>query len=340
MKILITGAAGFIGFHVAKRLLESKIQVIGFDNLNSYYDVKLKNARLKELKKYSDNYKTKFTFIKNNLENKVALKKTFRENKPEVVINLAAQAGVRYSVSNPDEYIQSNLVGFGHLLECCKDAKISHLIYASSSSVYGGNKNLPFKEINSVDHPVSIYAVTKRTNELMAHCYSNLYGLPCTGLRFFTVYGPWGRPDMALFIFTKSIINRIPIKIFNKGHMIRDFTYIDDVVESIFRLINKPPKPNPSFDNKYPNPSKSWCPNLIFNIGNSSPIKLTQYIDAIEKKVGIKAIKEFVPIQPGDVPKTAADTSLIEEWIKFKPNTPLEKGIDEFIRWYKEFYNY
>ena len=338
MTILVTGSSGFIGYHLSKKLLSKGIEVIGFDNMNNYYDIKLKEARLNDLNLMSIKYKTKFIFKKNNLEDKEALTATFEKYKPNKVINLAAQAGVRYSLTNPESYIQSNLVGFAHLLECCRNAQISHLIYASSSSVYGGNTDLPFKENKGVDHPVSLYAASKRSNELMAHCYSHLYGIPSTGLRFFTVYGPWGRPDMALFLFTKAIINCEPIQLFNHGNMVRDFTYVDDIVESIFRLIYKPPEANESFNTKNPNPAESWCPHLIFNIGNSTPVKLIEYIQAIENALGIKAIKRFVPIQPGDVPATAADTSLLEEWIKFKPNTSVQYGINEFVRWYKSFY--
>ena len=336
MTTLVTGAAGFIGFHLSKRLIEQGEKVIGFDNLNDYYDPSLKEARLKILKNLPNQ---SFIFINEHLEQKKSLEKVFLKYKPNQVINLAAQAGVRYSITNPDAYVQSNLVGFINILECCRHNKIQHLVYASSSSVYGGNTNMPFSETQSVDHPVSLYAASKKANELMAHSYSHLYGLPATGLRFFTVYGPWGRPDMALFLFTKAILEGQPIKVFNEGNMIRDFTYIDDIIESLIRVIKKPPTKNKSFNCKAPNPSSSWAPHKVFNIGNSNPISLMEFIEAIENSLGIKAKKEFLPIQPGDVAATAANTYLLEEWIKFKPNTAINKGVSEFINWYKDFYN-
>ena len=335
MTILITGAAGFIGFHLAKRLLEDGEKVIAIDSLNNYYDPSLKLARLEILKSFNGN---SFFFSKGNIENKDFLLDNFDKYKPKKVVNLAAQAGVRYSIENPDAYVQSNLVGFVNLLECCRNSDVNHLVYASSSSVYGGNTILPFAETQSVDHPVSLYAASKKANELIAHSYSHLYKLSATGLRFFTVYGPWGRPDMALFLFTKAIIEGRPIKIFNKGDMIRDFTYIDDIIESLVRVIKKPPAENPDFNKQEINPASSWAAHKIFNIGNSNPIPLMRFVDAIENKLGIKAIKEFLPMQPGDVPATCADTSSLEDWVGFKPNTKVEVGIANFISWYKEFY--
>jgi len=338
MTILLTGVGGFIGFHLSKRILEEGTNLIGYDNLNSYYDPVLKNARLKQLDIISKNTGTKFNFIRGDLRDNSKINQIFEDFSPTKVVNLAAQAGVRYSIENPFEYIQSNLVGFGHILEACRYAKVEHLLYASSSSVYGGNTNMPFSENLGVDHPVSLYAATKKSNELMAHSYSHLYNIPATGLRFFTVYGPWGRPDMALFLFTKSILNNEPIKVFNKGQMTRDFTYIDDIVESLMRILNKPATADKSFNTSNPNPSSSWAPHKIFNIGNSNPTKLMKYIEAIEDELGIKAKKEFLPLQPGDVPATESDCSLLEQWIGFKPNTSIKDGVREFIKWYRDFY--
>ena len=339
MKVLVTGAAGFIGYHVSSYLLENGYEVIGYDNLNSYYDVTLKKARLVNLEKISKTKKSKFYFFKENLENFEKLNDIFSNYQPKRVIHLAAQAGVRYSVENPYTYVQSNVVGFLNILECCKNHNIEHLVYASSSSVYGGNTKLPFSEMDSVDHPVSIYAATKKSNELMAHTYSHLFNLPATGVRFFTVYGPWGRPDMALFLFTKAIVENKPIRIFNNGKMIRDFTYISDIVQSLVKITNKIPTKNDQFDHLNPNPAKSWAPHLIFNIGNSKPVQLMNYILAIEEILGKKAIKNYVEMQPEDVVATSADTSLLNEWIDYKPTTPIELGIRQFIRWYKDFYN-
>ncbi len=339
MTILLTGVGGFIGFHLGKRILEEGINLVGYDNLNSYYDPLLKEARLKKLELSSKKTGTKFTFIKGDLKDKLKIDETFKNFLPTKVVNLAAQAGVRYSIENPSEYIESNLVGFGHILEGCRHTKVEHLLYASSSSVYGGNTNMPFSENKSVDHPVSLYAATKKSNELMAHAYSHLYNIPATGVRFFTVYGPWGRPDMALFLFTKSIINNEPIKVFNKGEMIRDFTYIDDIVESLIRLLKKPATGDKSFNTSYPNPSTSWAPHKIFNIGNSNPKKLMEYIEAIEDELGIKAKKILLPMQLGDVAATESNSTKLEEWINFKPNTPIKVGIRKFIKWYRDFYN-
>ena len=337
MKILVTGSAGFIGFHLCKYLLNKGEEVTGFDNLNDYYDPKLKHSRLKILQSI---HKDSFHFIKDNLENQEAVNNIFRKFKPNIVVNLAAQAGVRYSLENPKSYISSNIVGFMNILEGCRHYGVDHLLYASSSSVYGGNKSMPFSESHNVDHPISIYAASKKSNELMAHSYSHLYGLPTTGLRFFTVYGPWGRPDMALFLFTKSILENKPIKVFNNGEMIRDFTYIDDIIESIARVINKPPINKLDFDYNSLLPNNSWAPYHIFNIGNSNPIPLMHFIHAIEKALGIKALKEFLPMQPGDVASTEANTESLEKWINFKPNTSVEEGISNFVSWYKEFYKY
>ena len=339
MTILVTGAAGFIGFHITKRLLREGFEVVGMDNLSPYYDLRLKKARLQELEDFSKKQSVKFFFFKDDLENKNFLTELFRKYKFNKVVNLAAQAGVRYSIENPSSYIKSNIVGFANLLEVCRRNDIENLIYASSSSVYGGNKRLPFSEEHNVDHPVSLYAASKKANELMAHSYSHLYGIPTTGLRFFTVYGPWGRPDMALFLFTKSILKGEPIQIFNKGEMIRDFTFIDDITESLFRVINKEASSDSNFDYLQPSPSSSWAPYKIFNIGNSNPINLMDFITTIEELIGRKAKKEFLDMQPGDVASTSADTELLENWIGFKPRTSVKEGIKKFIDWYTDFYD-
>ena len=338
MSILVTGSAGFIGFHLSKELLKKGINVIGYDNLNDYYDKGLKEARHQELIKISSELSSEFSFVKGNLEDRQLLTDTFKAYKPEKVVNLAGQAGVRYSIENPSSYIDSNIVGFGNILEECRNNHITHLVYASSSSVYGGNSNMPFSEKHGVDHPVSLYAASKKANELMAHTYSHLYGLPCTGLRFFTVYGPWGRPDMAPMIFAKAILNNEPIKIFNNGNMIRDFTYIDDIVESLVRVINKTATSDNDFDKLDPNPSTSWSPHRVFNIGNSNPVELMEFISAIEDSIGSKANKNYMPMQPGDVIATSADTKLLEEWIDFKPKTSIHVGVKKFVEWYREFY--
>jgi len=338
MTILVTGASGFIGFHLVTRLLERGDAVIGFDNINSYYDPALKRARLAQLTTTASLTGTAFELIEADLEDRLAVETAFANCKPSRVVNLAAQAGVRFSIENPAAYIQANLVGFGHILEGCRHHGIKHLVYASSSSVYGGNTNLPFSEDQSVDHPVSLYAASKKANELMAHTYSHLYGLPATGLRFFTVYGPWGRPDMALFLFTKAILAGEAIQVFNNGQMVRDFTYVDDIVESLLRVLDKPAAPDPTFDPSRPDPATSWAPHRLFNIGNSKPTPLLHYIDAIEVALGVTADKHFMPMQPGDVPATAADTSALEAWIDFKPNTPIKQGVARFVAWYREFY--
>ena len=339
MIVLVTGAAGFIGFHLSLRLLRSGINVIGFDNLNTYYDPDLKRARLNALMSESKVLNVSFDFVKGSLESKEQLDSVFQSYSPSIVVNLAAQAGVRYSLENPDAYIQSNIVGFANILECCRNYRVEHLLYASSSSVYGGNSKLPFCETDSVSHPVSLYAATKKSNELMAHSYSHLYGFPSTGLRFFTVYGPWGRPDMALFKFTKSIIANEPIQIYNNGQMVRDFTYIDDVVESLMRLLPLPAPSESQFNTTDPDASRSWAPYQIFNIGNSNPTPLLDYICAIESALGIKAIKQMLPLQPGDVPSTGSDCSSLEQLIDFKPQTSIEEGVSHFVKWYLEFYS-
>jgi len=338
MYTLVTGSAGFIGFHLSKRLLALGQKVVGLDSLNDYYDINLKLARNNYLENFSKNNDQEFNFIKLNLEDICKLESVFKKYEINTVINLAAQAGVRYSIENPYAYINSNISGFNNILEMCRHNDIKHLVYASSSSVYGGNQKFPFSEKDSVDHPISLYAATKKANELMAHTYSHLYGLPTTGLRFFTVYGPWGRPDMALFLFTKSIIENKPIKIFNYGDMKRDFTYIDDIIESLIRVIKKVPQPNLEFNYENPSLGSSWAPYKIFNIGNSKPTALMEFITAIEEKLGIEAIKDYYDMQPGDVSCTSADTSELESWINFKPNTSVSQGISQFINWYKDFY--
>ena len=337
---LVTGAAGFIGAALIKALLKSGKKVIGVDNMNNYYDPSLKKARLKDIQKTASMYIGEWDFFQLSIENIGSLNKVFSQSKPSVVINLAAQAGVRYSIENPNSYIQSNLVGFGNILECCRNNNIESLIYASSSSVYGGNTKLPFSEKDAVNHPVSLYAATKKANELMAHSYSHLYGIPMTGLRFFTVYGPWGRPDMAPMIFVKSILEKTPIKVFNRGLMKRDFTYIDDVVAGIIACINKPALPNKNFDPSNPDPSSSFAAHRIFNIGNSCPIELIKFIELIERNLGINAIKDLQPMQAGDVIATSADTKLIEGFSGYKPSTPIEVGIKKFIDWYKNYYKF
>lgn len=331
--ILVTGCAGFIGFHLSMRLLNEGYQVVGLDNLNDYYDVSLKRSRLSLLDKEAG-----FCFVYASLEDKEAVEGVFQENSFDVVIHLAAQAGVRYSIENPHIYIDSNIVGFLNILEGCRHHGVGHLIFASSSSVYGANRKLPFSVHDNVDHPLSLYAATKKSNELMAHTYSHLYGIPTTGLRFFTVYGPWGRPDMALFIFTKAILAGEPIKVFNYGNMKRDFTYIDDVVEGVVRLINKKPEPNPEWDDTNPDPGTSFAPYKIYNIGNNQPVELMYFISVLEKHLGREAKKEFLPMQPGDVPETYADVDDLMRDVGFKPSTPIEVGIERFVEWYKDYY--
>jgi UDP-glucuronate 4-epimerase len=332
MKILITGSAGFIGSHLSKKFLQEGHTVIGIDNINDYYDPSLKEARLALLEHEN------FFFYKLDLENLQGINVVFNKHIPDVVINLAAQAGVRYSLENPHAYINSNIVGFTNILEACRHSKVEQLIYASSSSVYGANESLPFSVHDNVDHPISLYAATKKANELMAHTYSHLYGLPTTGLRFFTVYGPWGRPDMALFLFTKSIIEGNPINVFNNGEMMRDFTYIDDIVESIYRLAHKKSEPNPNWNGLQPDPGTSKAPYKIYNIGNNSPVNLMDFITAIEDKLGIKAKKNFMPLQAGDVPKTYANVEDLYRDINFKPQTSIKEGINNFVDWYVKYY--
>ena len=335
--ILVSGSAGFIGFYLCKKLLEDGYNVIGVDNINDYYDINLKKNRLEILSKLS--LKTNsWNFFKTDITNKNKLLEIFKEYKPETVVNLAAQAGVRYSLENPSAYINSNIVGFSNILECCRILKVKSLIYASSSSVYGGNTKIPFSENDEVNHPVSLYAATKRSNELMAHTYSHLYKLPCIGLRFFTVYGPWGRPDMAPMIFADAIINQKPLKIFNNGNMSRSFTYIDDLLEIMMKLINKPARPDEFFDTNKPNISTSWCCNRIFNVGNYNSTKLIDFISCLEREIGIEAKKEFLPMQQGDVVNTLSDNRLISEWIGTYPKTPLSKGIKIFVNWFKNYY--
>ena len=336
--ILVSGAAGFIGAALVIRLIENGENVIGLDNLNSYYDQNLKELRLKKIQAVLENSPGKWTFYKSSLENQNELKQIFNTHSPTIVINLAAQAGVRYSIENPSSYIQSNLVGFSNLLEQCRHHEVENLIFASSSSVYGGNKKLPFSEADSVDHPVSLYASTKKANELMAHSYSHLYGIPCTGLRFFTVYGPWGRPDMAPMIFAKSILDREPISVFNYGKMKRDFTYIDDIVEGVFRCCYKPAYIDEDFDFFNPNQSTSFAPFRIFNIGNSKPIDLLRFIEILEDELGFKAVKNFLPIQAGDVESTSANIDLLESWVGFKPSHSIEIGLNKFAKWFLDYY--
>lgn len=333
MRILITGVAGFIGFHLSKKLLDESYEVVGIDNLNSYYDSNLKKSRIKQLNHYKN-----FIFYLKDLKDKEEIAKLFESSQPTHVIHLAAQAGVRYSIENPDAYVESNLVGFMNILEACRNYPVEHLIYASSSSVYGGNKVAPFSTNHNVDHPVSLYAATKKSNELMAHTYSHLYGIPTTGLRFFTVYGPYGRPDMAYFSFTKDILAGNPIKVFNHGKMERDFTYIDDIVEGIAKLIEKAPTANKDWDESKDDISSSFAPYKIYNIGNNNPVPLMRFINALESALGKEAEKIFVDMQPGDVLRTYADVTDLERDISFKPSTSIEDGLQKFVDWYIEYY--
>ena len=335
---LITGSAGFIGFHLTKRLLESGQSVIGVDNLNDYYDINLKESRLKILNKISLKKGQRYNFIKGDLQNKNLIDSLFKEYNPSKVCHLAAQAGVRYSITNPECYIESNLNGFFNIINASKNNDVKHFVYASSSSVYGGNTLMPFSEDHAVDHPVSLYGATKKSNELIAHTYRHIFKLPVTGLRFFTVYGPWGRPDMAYFLFTKSILEGKPIEIYNNGNMLRDFTYIDDIIHSLTLILEKPAENDPKFDPQKPKSSTSWNPHRIFNIGNSKPVPLMEFIEAIENCLGKSAKKEYLPMQKGDVQATYSDSSKLFEWIKFKPNTSLNDGVSKFIEWYKNFY--
>ncbi|WP_218241885.1 NAD-dependent epimerase [Comamonas fluminis] len=331
--VLITGCAGFIGMHCAKRLLEQGVSVVGIDNLNNYYDVALKHARLAELRPHAN-----FRFVELDVADRQGMAALFAEVQPVRVLHLAAQAGVRYSIDQPDDYTDSNLLGFGNILQGCRKHKVQHLVYASSSSVYGGNTKMPFAESDAVDHPISYYAATKKANELMAHTYSHLYGIPTTGLRFFTVYGPWGRPDMALFKFTKAILAGETIDVYGEGQLVRDFTYIDDIVEGIMRVLNKPATPDASYDSQNPNPGTSTAPYRIFNIGNNSPTVLMDYIAAIEAAIGTTAHKRMMPIQPGDMHSTSADTRALQAWVGFSPAMPVTTGVQRFVDWYRSFY--
>lgn len=333
MKILITGSAGFIGSAICLRLLARGDEVIGVDNLNDYYDPALKRARLARQADHPG-----YVDVFADIADRAAMQATFARYQPNRVIHLAAQAGVRYSLVNPHAYIESNVLGFMNILEGCRHGAIEHLVYASSSSVYGGNTRLPFSEHDNIDHPVSLYAATKKANELMAHTYSHLYGLPTTGLRFFTVYGPWGRPDMALFLFTKAILEDRPIDVFNHGDMIRDFTFIDDIVEGVIRVLDRPAKPDPAFDPKAPDPATSNRPYRIFNIGNNRPVTLMEYIEALELALGRRAKMNLLPMQPGDVPATAANTDELDAWVGFRPATPVTEGVARFVAWYRDFY--
>jgi len=334
-KVLVTGAAGFIGFHLAKRLAANGCQVVGLDNMNPYYDVALKEARLDDLKKESN-----FEFFEADLSDRRRLEDLFVQKELDVVVNLAAQAGVRYSLENPYVYVDSNLVGFINLLECCRHSAIKHLVFASSSSVYGANTQMPFSVHHNVDHPVSLYAATKKANELMAHTYSHLYRLPCTGLRFFTVYGPWGRPDMALFLFTRAILEDKPINVFNHGKMRRDFTYIDDIIEGVVRIMGRLPEPDPDWRGDAPHPGTSSAPYKIYNIGNNQPVALIRFIEVIEAALGKQAKKAFMEMQAGDVIATYADVDDLMKDVGFKPATPIEIGVARFVEWFKDFYDY
>ena len=333
MKTLVTGAAGFIGMNCALRLLDRGNGVIGVDNLNDYYDVSLKQARLARLEPYA-----KFDFHKIDISDHDAMADLFALHKPDRVIHLAAQAGVRYSLTNPHAYVDGNLKGFLNILEGCRHHQVGHLVYASSSSVYGGNVTMPFSEHDNINHPISLYAATKKANELMAHTYSHLYGLPTTGLRFFTVYGPWGRPDMALFLFADAMLKGEPIDVFNDGKMTRDFTFIDDIVEGVMRVLNKPATPDVSFDASRPGPATSTAPYRVFNIGNGNPTPLMDYIGALETSLGVTARKNFMPMQPGDVPATSADTSELGKWVGFQPDTKVTVGVQKFAEWYLSHY--
>jgi UDP-glucuronate 4-epimerase len=332
-KILVTGAAGFIGFHLSKRLLAAGEQVVGLDNLNAYYSVQLKQDRLHQLESLPG-----FRFVRAALEDRGAIEQLFAQERFDVVVNLAAQAGVRYSLENPHAYIDSNIGGFINILEGCRHTGVQHLVYASSSSVYGANTTMPFSVHHNVDHPVSLYAATKKANELMAHTYSSLYGLPTTGLRFFTVYGPWGRPDMALFLFTKAILDGTPIDVFNHGKMQRDFTYVDDIVEGLRRLIDTVPTGNPAWTGALPDPGTSYAPYRIYNIGNNSPVELMRFIEVLEECLGRKATKNMLPIQAGDVPATFADVDDLMRDVGFRPATTIEDGISRFVRWYRDYF--
>ena len=334
MRVLVTGAAGFIGSHLSERLLARGDEVLGYDNLNAYYDPALKEARLARLMPQDG-----FSFVRASLEDRAALEAAFDDFRPQRVVNLAAQAGVRYSLENPHAYIESNIVGFLNILEACRHRGIEHLVYASSSSVYGANRKLPFAVEDSVDHPVSLYAASKKANELMAHTYSHLFGLPTTGLRFFTVYGPWGRPDMALFLFTKKILAGEPIDVFNHGHHTRDFTYVDDIVEGVIRTLDRVPGPDPAYDPLAPTPASSLAPYRVYNIGNHQPVQLLRYLEVLEDCLGRKAEKRLLPMQPGDVPDTEADVEALRRDTGYSPATPIETGVRRVVEWYRAFYD-
>ena len=338
-KILVTGAAGFIGFHLSRRLLAEGNEVVGLDNLNAYYDVTLKQSRLQILEGVGkDPRSPSFSFVRADLADRKAMETLFAENRFDIVVNLAAQAGVRYSLENPQAYVESNLVGFMNILEGCRHHGVKHLVFASSSSVYGANTRMPFSVHDNVDHPLSLYAATKKANELMAHSYASLYKLPSTGLRFFTVYGPWGRPDMALFLFTQAILEGRPIDVFNEGRMERDFTYIDDIVEGLTRVLLKIPLPNPAWRGEAPDPSSSFAPYRLYNIGNNRPVALMEFIETLEEQLGRKAIRNFLPMQAGDVPATSADVDDLMAAVGFRPATPIADGIRHFVAWYREYY--
>lgn len=338
MKVIVTGNAGFIGFHTAKRLLERGDSVVGFDSVNNYYDTSIKEARLEILEQTARETGSEYKFVRANLADQKIVNDCFETHQIERVINLAAQAGVRYSLENPHSYVESNLIAFTNILEACRYNKIEHLTYASTSSVYGANTKMPFSEHDSANHPLQFYAATKKANEMMAHSYSNLFQLPTTGLRFFTVYGPWGRPDMALFKFTKNILEDKPIPVFNHGNHTRDFTYIDDIVEGVIRANDDIAKSNPEWNSDAPDPATSNAPFRIFNIGNNNPVKLSAYIEAIEEALDKKAIKDLLPLQPGDVPDTYADSTELERAVNYKPNTSVKEGVTNFVNWYRKFY--
>ncbi len=336
MKVLVTGVGGFIGFHVSNYLLKRGNTVVGLDNLNEHYDVRLKEDRLTQLQRFHES--RCFEFIRLDLADQSGMEELFIQHQPERVVHLAAQAGVRYSLTNPHAYVESNLVGFTNILEGCRHTNVQHLVYASSSSVYGANTNMPFSIHDNVDHPVSLYAASKKANELMAHTYSQLYNLPTTGLRFFTVYGPWGRPDMALFLFTKAILAGEPIDVFNHGKMQRAFTYIDDIVEGVVRVLDHIPQPNPNWSGMTPDPGTSKAPYRLYNIGNHSPVELLHFIQVLEKTLGRTAEKRLLPMQPGDVPATCADVEDLMNDVGFHPETTIEEGIPQFVEWYREYY--
>lgn len=338
MKVLVTGNAGFIGFHTAMKLLQRGDEVVGFDNVNDYYDTGLKEARLSCLEQTAADTGSTYQFIRANLADRDAVESCFAEHRFDRVIHLAAQAGVRYSIENPHAYVESNLVGFVNVLEACRQHQVGHLTYASTSSVYGANTHMPFSEHDGVNHPVQFYAATKRSNELMAHSYSHLFGLPTTGLRFFTVYGPWGRPDMAPHLFTSRILAGEPIKVFNNGNHSRDFTYIDDIVEGVVRASDQPARSNPDWDSDHPDLATSKAPFRLYNIGNSDAVKLGDFIAAIETATGKKARKEMLPLQPGDVPDTFADSSALQQSVGYKPATSVDEGVNRFVQWYREYY--